>query len=237
MLCKIADLFVEVPEAGGLATRCQDYRWDGDPEGDIVVIREDLYEPQWWQGLTYDNMCYMESGYQFNSNLVNHGGMRLHASAVAWKGRAYLFSAPCGTGKSTHRQMWQQLYGEDAAVVFNDDKPALRLLDGKWYAYGTPWCGKNGINKNMKVPLGGICFLKQAPENRIRRMTSAEIIPSVIDQTNWRWRTQDEMIRLLDNLEKLIQKVPVFLLECTPTTDAAKLSSETMSRAADEAGL
>lgn len=44
--------------------------------------------------------------------------------------------------------------------VFNDDKPALRRLDGRWYAYGTPWCGKDGINLNQKWPLGGICFLE-----------------------------------------------------------------------------
>lgn len=237
MLCKIADLFVEVPEAGGLAPRCQGYCWDGAPDGDVIIIKEELYEPQWWQGLPYDNMCYMESGYQFNSSLISRGGMRIHSSAVAWNGRAYLFSGLCGAGKSTHRQMWQQLYGEDAAVVFNDDKPALRLIDGVWYAYGTPWCGKEGINKNMKVPLAGICFIQKATENRIRRLTPLEIIPRVIDQTNWRWRTQDEMNMLLDTLDKLIQKIPVFLLECTPTIDAAKLSSETMSKAADEAGL
>ena len=161
----------------------------------------------------------------------------MHASAVAWNGRAYLFSASSGTGKSTHRQMWQQLYGEKNIIAFNDDKPALRFFEGKWYAYGTPWCGKEGINLNVKAPLAGICFLAQAQENRIRRLSPMEIIPRIVDQTNWHQRTQNEMMNLLDNISNLIQKIPVFLLECTPTTDAAKLSSETMSKAADEAGL
>ncbi len=237
MLCKIAELYVDVPEAEDLVLRCREYRWDGEPDGEVLTIREDLYDRDYWKGCTDELISYMESGQQFGMNLVYHSGMRLHASAVAWNGRAYLFSAPCGTGKSTHRQMWQQLYGEDAAVVFNDDKPAIRQINGKWYAFGTPWCGKNGINRNMKVPLGGICFLQQAPENRIRRMTSTEVVPRVIDQTNWRWRAGEDMILLLDVIDKLVRDIPVFLLECTPTVEAAKLSSETMSKAADEAGL
>ena len=97
-----------------------------------------------------------------------YNGLMLHASAAALGGRAYLFSGPCGRGKSTHTRLWQQTFGE-AVQVFNDDKPALRRLDGRWYAYGTPWCGKDGINLNQKWPLGGICFLEKSQENRIRR--------------------------------------------------------------------
>ena len=42
---------------------------------------------------------------------------------------------------------------------------------------------------------------------------------------------------ILDNLDKLLRTIPVYLLECTPTTDAAKLSSETMLQGAIDAGL
>ena len=43
----------------------------------------------------------------------------------------------------------------------------MLIIDGKAYAYGTPWCGKDGINQNKKVPLQGICFLIQSKENNI----------------------------------------------------------------------
>ena len=36
MYCLIADLITEVPEAGGLAPRCQAYLYDGNEESDIV---------------------------------------------------------------------------------------------------------------------------------------------------------------------------------------------------------
>lgn len=237
MLCRIAELYVDIPETGGLPPRCRDYYWNGEPETEVIAIKEENYEPEYWPGLAYNDICYLESGHLFDHALVRNFGMRIHASAIAWEGRAYLFSAPCGTGKSTHRKMWQQLYGEDVAVVFNDDKPALRMLDGKWYAYGTPWCGKEGINQNMKVPLGGICFIQQGPENRIHRLSTLEILPRVIDQTVWRMDTREELNMLMVNLDNLIQNIPIFLMECTPTVEAAKLSSETMSRAADGAGL
>ena len=139
-------------------------------------------------------------------------------------------------GKSTHTRLWQQEFGPET-VVFNDDKPALRYLDGVWYAYGTPWCGKDGINSNMKVPLAGICFLKQASENRIRRLSEAEVLQRLLPQTVWNYRTQERVAQVMVHLDQLITKIPVFELENRPEAAAAQLSYTTMRRAAEEMGL
>lgn len=164
-----------------------------------------------------------------------YNGLMLHASAAALGGRAYLFSGPCGRGKSTHTRLWQQTFGE-AVQVFNDDKPALRRLDGRWYAYGTPWCGKDGINLNQKWPLGGICFLEKSQENRIRRLSAAEALPLILAQTTYRLPPQ-YMELLLASLDSLLREIPVFLLENRPEEAAARLSFETMRRAEEEEGL
>lgn len=164
-----------------------------------------------------------------------YNGLMLHASAAALGGRAYLFSGPCGRGKSTHTRLWQQTFGE-AVQVFNDDKPALRRLDGRWYAYGTPWCGKDGINLNQKWPLGGICFLEKSQENRIRRLPAAEALPLILVQTTY-WLQPHSMELLLASLDSLLREIPVFLLENRPEEAAARLSFETMRRAAEEEGL
>lgn len=166
---------------------------------------------------------------------THYNGLMLHASAAALGGRAYLFSGPCGRGKSTHTRLWQQTFGE-AVQVFNDDKPALRRLDGRWYAYGTPWCGKDGINLNQKWPLGGICFLGKSQENRIRRLPAAEALPLILAQTTYRLPPQ-YMELLLASLDSLLREIPVFLLENRPEEAAARLSFETMRRAAEEEGL
>ena len=234
MRCKIAELTIEVPAAGGMPPRCWAYL-DQSEQTSEIVIDEKLYRPDMWPALDENDVDYMESGRQFYLRLLRYNGLMLHASAAALGGRAYLFSGPCGRGKSTHTRLWQQTFGE-AVQVFNDDKPALRRLDGRWFAYGTPWCGKDGINLNQKWPLGGICFLEKAQENRIRRLSPAEALPLILAQTTYRLQPHS-MELLLASLDSLLREIPVFLLENRPEEAAARLSFETMRRAAEEEGL
>ncbi len=236
MICKIADLIVDIPTAGGLASRCKEYLHNGN-DGADVVIRADLYCPEKYpSNMTEENVAYMESARQFYAKLLEFDGFYLHASAVAMDGKAYLFSANPGVGKSTHSRLWKQQFGEKAQI-FNDDKPALRCLDGVWYAYGTPWCGKDGININMKVPLAGICFLKRGQENKIRPLSALEALQRILPQTIYRIQTEKKMDYLIRCVNDLLVKIPVFELENKPEAAAAKLSYETMSAKAKELGL
>lgn len=235
MLCKIADLFVEVPDTGDMPERCKAYLYDGEATPDIV-IRKELYDLSHWTSLSEEHAIYMESGMYFYFFLLAHSGMMLHSSAVELDGKAYLFSGNSGMGKSTHTRLWQQVFGE-RAQVFNDDKPALRCIDGKWYAYGTPWCGKDGINQNKKLPLAGICFLQQAQENKIRRLNAKEVLSRVIAQTLFRFKSVGSLDLLLATVDKLVREIPVFEMENRPEPEAALLSYETLRRAAEEEGL
>ncbi len=101
--------------------------------------------------------------------LVWQDTLLLHGSTVSVDGRAYLFTAPCGTGKSTHTRLWRELFGERAIMV-NDDKPFLRITPAGVLAYGSPWSGKHGLATNVCVPLKGICVLRRGAENRIHRV-------------------------------------------------------------------
>ena len=226
MLCKIADLYVEVPEAGGMAPRLTGYLAHEEATPDIV-IREERYSLDRWPGLAPKHLPYMDSGWMFYSKLMLHGGMMLHSSAVELDGRAYLFSGPSGIGKSTHTKLWQELY--PSARIFNDDKPALRENDGVWYAYGTPWCGKNGINQNIKAPLAGICFLKQGSENSIRQLSQIEAASAIMTQTLWKFYTKEGLGVLTEIIDRLVRSVPVYLLVNKPEPEAARLSYTTMS--------
>ena len=236
MLCKIADLIVEVPDAGGMFPRCQDYLYYGDETPEIVIISDRYDSSRFAPHFTPDMIAYMESGRQFHGKLINHDGVFLHASAVEVDGKAYLFSAPCGTGKSTHAGLWQQMLG-DRVCRFNDDKPTLRRLDDRWYAYGTPWCGKDGINVNRKVPLAGICFLQQGNENRIRRLEPWESVPNLLSQTIRKFKNPAKLDLMLSHLNKLVQEIPIYELVNRPEIEAAQLSYETMRLGAQEAGL
>lgn len=236
MLCKIADLIVEVPAAGGLALRCKDYLWNSEEKADITIYpqfyRCEKYPPK----LGENGIAYMESAYQFYLNLVDYNGFYLHSSAVVLDGKAYLFSGPSRAGKSTHTRLWEQVFGASARVI-NDDKPALRLIDGVWYAYGTPWCGKDGINRNEKAPLAGVCFLKKAPENRIRRLSSVEAMQKILSQTIYKFETAEKLDKMLKHLDMFLENIPIYELENVPEPSAVRLSYETMLLGAQEAQL
>ena len=225
MRCRISDLYVEVPEAGGMAPRCKEYLTTQTAPAQII-----LDEKQYRYEKLPENpemVAYLESGFQFYRQLLHFDGMMLHASAVAYRDEVFLFSGRCGAGKSTHARIWQEVFG-DAVQIINDDKPALRYVDGTWYAYGTPWCGKDGINCNRKVPVSGICFLKQASENRIRKLDAKEALRLILAQTPHRYTSADDINALLSNVEKLISEIPIYEMENRPEPEAVQLSYETM---------
>lgn len=234
MICKIADIILQIPEEGGIAPLLEEYKTECSGEAD-VVIDANRYRKHLWQGLSEENFIYMETGAHFAYYLLYFDGLVLHASAVALDGRAYLFSAPSGTGKSTHTRLWCREYPD--AKVFNDDKPALRRLDGKWYAYGTPWSGKDHQNINLKTPLAGICFLKQGAENSIRRLTPPEAVTKLIHQTMRVFDTESETDLMLKQVERLVREIPIWELSATMEPEAAHLSFDTMRRGAEEVGL
>lgn len=218
-----------------MASRCGDYATDETLEADITICA-DLYRPEKYPNFSENDVAYIESGWQFYRHLLSFDGLMLHASAVAYEGRAYLFSGPSGMGKSTHTRLWQNVFGADA-LVFNDDKPALRRIDGRWYAYGTPWCGKDGINVNVKVPLGGICFLRRGEVNNIRPLDSLEAATRVISQTLRRFKDESNLDRMVSVVDTLIREIPIFEFRNLPVPESARLSYETMCRAAKGVGL
>ena len=100
-----------------------------------------------------------------------------------------------------------------------------------------PWCGKDGINQNVRVPLGGICFLKRGSENRIRCVTPQEAAIKMMGQTTYSFQTKEKLDKLVESISGLLSQIPVFELVCRADLDAARLSYETMCRKAEEMGL
>lgn len=223
---KIAGLTVWMDSFGRTLKQAEPYRCE--PAEPDVVIRSDWKGLQQRQPHLNDEDCeYISSGSNFYVQLLKHDGMLLHASAVVVDGRAYLFSAPSGTGKSTHTNLWLRLFG-DRATILNDDKPALRLEDGKWYAYGTPWSGKYDISANIRVPVAGICFLHRAKENAIEPFSGAKAIFSLLEQTV-RPAGMEPRRNLLLLLDRLLTQVPVWQMGCNMDPQAAIVSYEAMS--------
>lgn len=177
--------------------------------------------------LSFDECEYIMTGYEFCKKLLDLGGFMLHSSAVAYENKAYLFSAASGTGKSTHTEIWQKVFGKDKAVIINDDKPVIKWDKDDFYAYGTPWSGKSDKNSNVKIPLQGICFLERGKTNRIERISSKEAIMLILNQTV-RPPEMNVMDKLLVIIDGLLKKVPVYRLWCNMEDEAAIVSYEGM---------
>ena len=227
----IAGLRVRMDTYGRTEAQAEPYLTETCGDADLVVTSasETLQDKQ--PHLSLDDCEYLTTGGCFYRQLLKFGGMLLHSSAVVMDGYAYLFSAPCGTGKSTHTTMWREAFGYDRVLMLNDDKPALRLENGRWYAYGTPWSGKTAQNTNMRVPLGGVCVLTRGETNEIVPFGGMPAVLAILEQTA-RPVGAEPRGQLLELISSLLETVPVWKLKCTPTTDAARVSQKAMSEEA-----
>lgn len=217
--------------------QAEDYRVEGtqldfDKEQVMIELPEDFLETKRNRELpetTLDDMEYICTGSLFYRNLLRYHGMMLHSSAVVVDGFAYLFSADSGTGKSTHTRLWKEHFG-DRAFIINDDKPALRKIDGKWYVYGTPWSGKTNQNVNAKVELGAIVLLERSADNWIRELSPEEAMSSVFAQTTRRLFHAGNMDLLLTTLDELLKEVPLYQMGCNISDEAVVMAYEKIER-------
>lgn len=227
----IAGLTVNMEAIGKTVVQAEKYRIADQEKADVTLT----YNPDACKKAIQDHpelspevYVYMLLGKRFADALLDYDGFVLHSSAVSYQNNAYLFSADSGTGKSTHTQLWKRCF--DGAEIINDDKPAIRLIDGNFYVFGTPWSGSTPLNKNVSVPLKAICFIERGEKNSIERMTdNAKIIHLLLSQT-LRRVGPDKTDKLFAFIDKLIRNVPIYKLSCLPDEDAAKLAYSIMSK-------
>ncbi len=231
--CRIADVNVGmiVRPDGIIETQARSYVHDFEGDPQIVVGFTDEYlemRRQQTPQLSFLEHEYMWTGETFYLKLLDFDGFMLHASGVVYEDKAYLFSAPSGTGKSTHTSIWQRVFGDDKTFIINDDKPAIKLTDSAVKACGTPWSGKHGQSRNADVPIQGICFLERAEENRIEEMAKKEAIHQILNQTI-RPKDPKDMEKLLTLLDRLLDRVKVYRLECNMDDEAAYVAYRGMN--------
>jgi hypothetical protein len=160
--------------------------------------------------------------------LVGRNTLMLHGSTVAVVGKAYLFTAPCGTGKSTHTRLWRELFGERAIMV-NDDKPFLQITSDCVLTYGSPWSGKHGLASNVCVPLHGICLLHRGSENLIHRADVKSLTDMLYRQIHI---PEDASLaeKTFSLVDTLAEMVPLWEMHCNKELDAAKVAYSAMSQ-------
>jgi hypothetical protein len=151
--------------------------------------------------------------------MLNQNVLFFHSSFIDYKGKGILFSAPCGTGKSTQAFLWEK---HRNARIINGDKAGVSLKDGVVYANGVPFCGTSNICKNVTVPLNAIVLLEQAKENQIIRLKGAHALQMLMKNIYLDMIAPDEQRKCVDLLIDIMAEVPVYLLKCTPDEQAVE---------------
>lgn len=226
----IAGLKVEMnAQHQTLISRSEKYRRSFSGEPDIIIDPD----PEKFHmvcesnpAMSVDLLEYMCTGSIFYYKLLKFDGFMLHSSTIAKDGKAYIFSADSGTGKSTHTKLWMKYI--DGVTMINDDKPAIRLIDGRFYAVGTPWSGKDDQSEDIAVPVGGLVMLNRGKINTIRPASPLETVPFLLRQTMF--PTKSENTELLTGLlDKFLIVTPAFRLECDISEEAVKTSFEALT--------
>lgn len=231
MKLKVADLIVEFePRYDVMKSRVKQYIYEGEKEPDIIInLSEQFFLDRQKENplLPFAEVEGIFTGAYFYNELVKFGGVMLHASCVQYENFAYLFSADSGTGKSTHTHLWLKKFPE--AEILNDDKPAIRYIDGKFYAFGTPWSGKNDESINTKTEIAGITFLSRGENNEIERIAGNTATIDFLNQTV-RPTNKNYMLQFMDILDKVLTEVPIYRLKCNMSLEAVETSYNAMRR-------
>lgn len=149
----------------------------------------------------------------------------LHSAVVKYNGYGYVFAGKSGVGKSTHASLWQRYF--PGAEVINGDKPLIKYENNGFFAYGTPWCGKEMLQKNTKAEICGVCFIEQSQKNSISEMNSSEIISRIFDQTVY-MKEPELNEKFMDLINKFVSDIPFYLLKCNISEEAAVLAYNKM---------
>ena len=149
--------------------------------------------------------------------LIGEGEIILHSAYMLKDGKAVLFSAPSGTGKSTQAELWEAYRG--TRQVNGDRSLLVKEADG-WYACGWPICGSSGICSNEAYPIQAIVMLQQARENKIKRLGIAAAVRKIVSQVTINMWNAEFQMQAIDLIQDLVMEIPVLELECDISEEA-----------------
>lgn len=213
---------------------CEGYLCEEEPVLEIIMTPEMIAAEREHAG--EDNSIYSDAYIErlaiyreIAEQMVEQGVLLFHGSAIEVDGAVYLFTAPSGTGKSTHARLWREnlpALGHTVSMV-NDDKPLIKFAEDGIYVCGTPWNGKHRLGENTIAPLRAICRICRGETNTIRKMNGVERLPVLLSQT-YRPKEREGIRKSLSLMGRLVQETEMYELHCNMEPEAAFVSFEGM---------
>ncbi len=156
--------------------------------------------------------------------VLEYNGFLLHGVVVEVNKCGVAFLARSGVGKSTHARLWKELLKNEMTII-NGDKPLVRIIDGKIFAYGTAWAGKEHIHTNTKTELKKICFIERSEKNECLPMKKNMVFERLIKQI-YIPKNKSLLYLTLEYIGTLIEKCDFHLIKCNTDISAAKIAYE-----------
>lgn len=160
------------------------------------------------------------------NGLVPYGIFLMHSAVIAVDGRAYVFLAKSGVGKSTHLRMWKEQFGKRAVIV-NGDKPMFSFEGDKLMVHGSPWRGKEQWGINTTMPVQALCILERGENNTLTKAAQKDMIGRIFHQVLLP-KKEPELSQFLNMMNRVIQEIPCYRLQCTISVEAAAVAYEGM---------
>lgn len=162
----------------------------------------------------------------------------IHGAALLWHGKAYLFCADSGVGKSTQLIRWMQLY-HDEVKVMNGDKPVIKMNEnGKVTVHPSPWKGKEEWGDDSIIaPLGGIILLEQADHNEITTRDKHQTAFRVVAQIFSRYELNTYIHNHCQIAETIVKNVPIWRLRNKGDLESAMITHDALVNWEKENGL
>ena len=155
---------------------------------------------------------------------INEGVFLFHSSSFMIDENAYIVTAPSGTGKSTHVRYLSEVYKERFSYI-NDDKPLIKLDNGDFYVYGSPWNGKHKLDNNVNKKLKAIFFLKRSEKDDVKKMNASNAFNVIYSQVH-KPKGIDALKLIIDYITKLASIVSCYELFATNSVSSCEASGK-----------
>ena len=133
-----------------------------------------------------------------------------HCVSLSWKGKAFLLTAPSGTGKTTQYLNWQRLFPSEITMICGDMPVLERREDGSVWAHPSSWNGKEKIGSRLCAPVAGIVLLEQGKENHILPLSSRDAVMPFFEQFVVRPDTEEQIRALARLMDQMLRNIPCF---------------------------
>ena len=195
-------------------------------EKELDFTRNDLrYDyPEWY----YEATALLR---KTSDVLASFNVFLLHGSAIEVDGKAYIFTARSGIGKSTHAAFWRQELGltNHTVHVINDDKPLIKVAGTEIQVCGSPWNGKHRLDSDRIVSLKAIGKIERDEINLTTPLSKDEYWITMIQQS-YLPRKPEIAKDVLRMIQAVIESIPGYRIQCNLDPEAAHIAWQMINK-------